>query len=204
MRERALRSIHKTEGIAFLLELSISLIHEQHGPRGTDYQEVLEPPILEIREKRASCPVQHSDSGSFRDIFKSAIAAIAVQAVRKARGLADIKIIQTVVVKVARSQSGISVNIHSGRPVQNRAPVVHSVEHLIFVGISVAESLLSYIEENGLWCTAESFFRRRPTEDSPATGVVVRPFRQPIADALLESGVPVQAHKVVANLDANV
>jgi len=191
------------ERIAFLLELSISLIHEQHRPGGADYQKVLEPSILEICEKRTSCPVQHPNSGCFRDILKSAIAAIPVQPVGKTRGLADIEIIQTVVVEVSRSQSGISVNVHSGRSVQNRAPVVHTMEHLIFVGISLAESLLRYIEKNGLSRATESFLSRRPTEDSPATGIVVRPFHQPIADALLEAGVPVLAHKVIANVDAD-
>ena len=204
MRERPLRSIHKVEGIAFLLKLSISLIHEQHRPGGADYQKVLEPFILKICKERRSCPVQHPDSGGLRDILKSSITAIPVQPVGKSRGLADIEIIQTVVVEVSRSQSGISVNVHCGRAVQNRAPVVHPMEHLIFVGISLAEGLRSYIEENGLWCAAESFFSRGPTEGSPATSIVVRPFRQPIPNALLESGVPVLAHKVVANVDTNV
>src|SRR5208282_3912051 len=167
MRERSRRSIHKVERIAPLLKLSIALI---------DDQEVLEPLILEIRKERTSGAVQHADSSRFRDILESAIAAIAVQPVGKSRGLANIEIIQTVVVKVSRRQSSIPVNIHSSGSVQNRAPVVHPVEHLIFVRLRLAKSLLSDIQENGLSRAAQGFLGRGPTEGSPATGVVMRPF----------------------------
>src|SRR4029077_2039459 len=137
-------------------------------------------------------------------IFKCAIAAIAVKAVGKPRGLADVEVIESVIVEVSGGQAAIAVDVDADSAIQKRAPVVHSVKHLDFVGVGLAESLLCDIEENGLPRAAEGFFGRGPAMDSPARGVGVSPFRRPITNAFLALCIAELANKVIANVDANV
>src|SRR4029077_20071417 len=95
-------------------------------------------------------------------IFKCAIAPIAAKAVGKSRRLADVKIIASVIVEVSSGQAAVAVDVDADSAIQKRAPVVHSVKHLVFVGLGLAESLLCDIDENGLPRAAEGFFGRGP------------------------------------------
>src|SRR4029077_13742397 len=204
VRECSLRGLGKLEGVGLDGKFSISLIDEQQRAAATDYQEILKAAVLKIRKQRASGSVRDSDAGSFRHIFKCAIAAIAIKAGGKSRKVADIKITKSVIAEVSGGQAAIAVDVDADSAIQKRAPVVHSVKHLVFVGVGLAESLLCDIDENGLPRAAEGFFGRGPAMDPPARGVGVTPFRRPIADALLALRVGELANQVIANVDAHV
>ena len=131
-------------------KFSVALVQEQQRAAAANHQKILHALVLEIGEQRAGGVIQHSDAGCFRHIFKCSIAAIAIEAVGKSRRLADVEIIKSVVVEISGGQAVVAVDVDADSAIQNRAPVVHSVKHLVFVGRGLAESLRRDVNENGL------------------------------------------------------
>ncbi len=135
------------------------------------------------------------------DVFESSITAIAIKPVRKARRLADVEIIQTVVVDIAGGQSIVSVDFDAASSVQNCAPMVDSAEHLVPVRFDVTECLLADVDEDRFARAAESFLGRLPENNSPLPGLVQSPLRAPLTDALFARTIFPAADQIVANVD---
>ena len=138
MCESSLGRPHKVESIAFAQKFSVPLIQEEQRAAAANHQEVLKPLIFEIREQSASRAVQHAHSGLFSHIFECPITAIAIEPVGKSRRLADIHVIQSIVVEISRRQAIVAVNVDPARPVENRAPIIDSVKQLILVRFRLA------------------------------------------------------------------
>src|ERR1700676_4495811 len=147
VRERSLRRPRKLEGIAFQRKLSVPLIQKEQRPAATNHQKILEPFVLKISEKRASRAIQHADSRLLRHILKRSIPLIVIETVRKSRRLADVQVVESVVVNISGRQAVVAVNVDAAGPIQNGAPVINSVKHLLFVRFRLAQRLGSNVNK---------------------------------------------------------
>ena len=95
-----------------------------------------------VGEQGAGGIVEHADSGLFRYVFKGPVAPVAVKPIGQSRGLANIEIVEAVVVEVARRHAVVAVNVHADRAIQDRAPIVGAAKHLLVVRFGRAESLM--------------------------------------------------------------
>ena len=109
------------------------MVQEEKRAAARNHQKVLKPLIVEIREQSASATVQHAHRGFFSHILERSIASIAIEPVGKSRRLTDIQVIPSVAVEVSHGQTVVSVYVNAAGSVQNRAPTINSVNHLIFV-----------------------------------------------------------------------
>ena len=82
--------------------------------------------IFEVGKNGAGGGVQNSQAGLFGDVFESAIAAIAIEAIGQAGRLADVKIVKAVVVKIACRDAIVAVDVDVGSAVEDGAPVIDS------------------------------------------------------------------------------
>src|SRR4029077_5552281 len=100
-------------------------------------------------------------------------------------------------------QAIVSVDVDPACSVENRAPVIDSAQHLIFVGFSLTESLCANVEENRFTGSTENFLRRLPAENSPPIRFVSHPLCFPIPNALLTPPVGASSDQVIANCDVD-
>ncbi len=138
MGESSLGWARELEGITLEQELAFALVQEEQRTAGANHEKILQSLVLEIREEGAGCVIQHVHSGLLRHILEGSVAALAIEAVGKPRGLADVEIIEAVVVDVSRRQAVVAIDVDPAGSVQKGAPVVNSTEHLISVRFSLA------------------------------------------------------------------
>ena len=136
--ESSLGWARELEGIALEQKLSFPLVQQEQRTAGANHEKVLHSLVLEIREEGAGRVVQHVHSGLLRHILEGSVAAIAIQAVGKPGGLANVQVVEAVVVDVSRRHAVVAIDIDPAGSVQNGAPVVNSTEHLIFVRVGMA------------------------------------------------------------------
>ena len=200
--ESSLRRLVELESIALEGESSISLVQKEQRPAAANHQEILEPFVLEVCKQCAGRGIQHADSRGLGDILERSIAAIAVKPVRKTCGLANVNVIEPVVVDVAHRHAIVTVNVDPAGAIQHRAPMVHSAQHLILVRLDLPKSLRCDVEEDGLAGAAQSLLCGPPLEDSPGVVFVGRPPGEPISNTLFAAGIS-PANQVVAYIDFN-
>src|SRR5882724_5641383 len=141
--ECALRRTRKLKRIAFERKFAVALIAKEQGAAPADDQKILKPLVFKIREQRAGRSVQDANTRFFRNIFECSIATVVVQPVGKSSRLADIEIVETIVVKIACRQAIVSVHIDAARAIHDGAPMVDAIRKMISVRFRSPENLSS-------------------------------------------------------------
>ena len=107
------------------------LIQEEQGAAAANHKKILKPLVLKVGKQSARSIVQHADSGFLRYIFKCSVAAVAVEPIWQSRRLADIEIIESIIVEIARGHTVVAVNINAARAIQDSSPVIGPAKHLV-------------------------------------------------------------------------
>ena len=100
------------------------LIQKEQRTAAANHKKILPPLVLKVGEQSARGVVEHADSGLFRYVFKGSVAAVAVEPIWQSGRLADIEIVEAVIVEVARRHAIVAVNVNAACAIQNRAPVI--------------------------------------------------------------------------------
>ena len=85
---------------------------------------------------------------AFGDVFERSVAAIAIEPVGQARGLADVEIVEAVVVDVGDRDSVVAVDVDAAGAVEHGAPVVGAMQQLGRVGRIAAERRGGDVDED--------------------------------------------------------
>ena len=88
--------------------------------------------------------------------------AVAIEAVRQARGLADIEIVETVVVVVSRGDAVVAVDIDADGSIENGSPVIGAVQQLRALGFDSGECVRGHVDKGGAVCAADCLFAGFP------------------------------------------
>ena len=104
--------------------------------------------------------------------------------VRQTGGLANIEIIEAVIVEVAHRDAVVAIDVHPDSAVEHGAPVVCAVEQLPVVGIGFAQSLRRDIDKYGTLRRRDNFLARFPLAGLPGAGFAADPLGAPRADTL--------------------
>src|SRR6185369_7075052 len=126
--ERSLWRSGKLERVPLQGKRSVALIEEEQGSGAAHNQQILPAPVQEIDKECACGAVEHANARLVSNVFKRAIPTIAIQAVGQTVGLADVQIIESVVVEIARRYSVVAVDIHPNRTVENGSPIIRPVQ----------------------------------------------------------------------------
>src|SRR5580698_3971080 len=110
MCERPLRSICKLECVTLESERPIPFVEEEERTAATNHQKILKSVVLKVGKESASGIVQHSDARLFCYVFKGSVAPVTVEPVGQPRRLADIKIVESIVVEVTRGHTVVAVS----------------------------------------------------------------------------------------------
>src|SRR5579863_5006024 len=133
MGKGALGLLRKAKRIVSEGEGAIVLILIEQRAGAAEDEEILEAAVAEIGEECGCSVVEHADSRLVGDVLEGAVPTIAIEAVRQAGWLADVEIIEAVVVVVARCDTIVAVDINANGAIENGTPVVCSVEKLLCV-----------------------------------------------------------------------
>src|SRR5277367_582616 len=119
MGERSLGGMLKLERVALQREGPIPLIEKQQGTAAANHQQVLAPLVCKVGEQGARGVVQYANPGFFRYVFHGPVAPVTVEPVRQSRRLADIEIIETVIVVIPDCYSVVAVDVDTARPIEH-------------------------------------------------------------------------------------
>ena len=104
------------------------LIQKQQRAAAANHKKILPSLVFKVGEQGARSIVEHADAGFFRYVFKRPVAPVAVKPVWQARRLANIEIIEAVIVEVARRHAIVAVNVDAACAIQNCPPIVGARE----------------------------------------------------------------------------
>src|ERR1700722_4586232 len=105
--------------------------------------------VVEVSEECTCRVFQEAQTRSISDVLEGSIAAIAIEAVGKSGGLANVEIVEAVVVDVGDRDSVMAVDVDAASGVKHGAPVVAAVQELSGIGRIAAESNCGDIDEDG-------------------------------------------------------
>jgi len=209
--EGALGLLRETKSIALEGEGAVAAIFVEQGTGAAEDEEILEAAVAEVGEEGGGGVIEDADAGLFGHIFESAVATISVEAVGQAGGLADVEIVEAVVVVIACCDAVVAVDIDTDGAVEDCAPVVGAVEKLLRVGLIRADGLGGDVDEGGAAEGGGSFIAGLPAAGFPgwrcvlgcSGGGVFGAVHVPGADAFFGEGVFVLEDEVVAEGDAD-
>ena len=98
--ERSLWSIGKLKRAWFLEKLAAALVQKQKRAARAHDDRILPPIIVEVGKQRACCVVEDSQAGRFGDVLEASISAVSIKAIGQTRGLANVEIVEAIVVDV--------------------------------------------------------------------------------------------------------
>ena len=124
------------------------MIQEEQRATAANHEEILMPLVLKVGEESARGIIEYTDSGFFCYIFKCSIAPVTVKPIWQASRLADIEIVETVIIEIARCHAIVTVNINAASSVENRPPIIDAVKHLVRVRLHAPESLGGNVNEH--------------------------------------------------------
>ena len=133
-RERLLWRLGKVKCIGLVSEFAAPLIEKQHRPPSAYHNQILLAIIIEICKKRTSRIVQDADSRFLRHILEGSISSVTIQAIGKSSGLTNVQIVKAIVINVPNRNTVVAVDVNAACAVENRPPVVRSVQQLRRVG----------------------------------------------------------------------
>ena len=165
--ECSLRRPRELKGVPLDRERAVSLIEKEQRAPATHHQQVLQPLVPKIGEERARSAVQHSDAGLFCHVFKSPVALVSIKPVRQSCRLADVKIVEAIVVIVAGRHAVVAVHIDAARAIEHRTPVIGAAKHLTFVRLHSAKRLSGHVKKDSPARAAQRLFPCLPTSGLP-------------------------------------
>ena len=92
-------------------KFAVPFVQKQQRAIGPNDDQVLTAVVVEVGKQRAGSIFENAESRRFRDVLEGAVAAIAIETVRQAGGLADVEIVETVAVDVADRNAIVAVDI---------------------------------------------------------------------------------------------
>ena len=98
--ECSLWNIGELKRSRFLAKCSAALVQEQERSARTHDYNILKPVIIEVCKERTRRIVEDPKARGFGDVFKSTISTISIKAVGKTRGLANIEVVEAIVINV--------------------------------------------------------------------------------------------------------
>src|SRR5258708_2522912 len=200
MGEGALRGACELKCVALEGKCSGAVIEKQKWAAATNDEEILHTLIFEIGEQRAGGGVEHTDAGFFGDVVEGAVAAIAIETIGKSRRLADVEVVETVVVNVGGGEAVVAVDVDAARAVEHGAPVVDPAQHLLAVRFGVAESLRGNVDKDRRRGAVDRFRGGLPSLGAPRVRLTASPARCPISDALFARAIRARrAHRKLVN-----
>ena len=132
--ESSLRRIRELECVGLLAKLAAAFIQKQQRAVGAHHNDVLAAVIVEIGEQRARRIFQDPQAGRLGDVFERSVAAIAIETIGQAGRLANVKIVEAVVVDVSDRDSVVPVDVDARRAIEHGSPVVRPVQQLRRIG----------------------------------------------------------------------
>ena len=179
VRERSLWRTGKLEGVGLHGKGPVALIEKEHGTGAANDEKVLKSRIPKVDEQGAGGIVEHAHSGLFRYVFKGSVALVAVKTIGQSRGLAEIEIVEAVVVEVAHGSAVVGVNVHADRAVKDRAPIVGAVKQLLVVRFGRSESLVRDVNKHWPARNAQRLLAGFPSLRQPTCCFIARPLGAP-------------------------
>ena len=89
------------ECVWLLAKFAATLIQKQQRAAGAYHNQVLSPVVVDVGKKRARGILKHAYSGCFRDVLKGAVAAVSIKPIGKTGRLANVKVVESVIVDIA-------------------------------------------------------------------------------------------------------
>ena len=172
MGKRPLRRALELERVLLDRKRSIALIEKKQRTTTANDQKVLPSFVFEVCEQGARRVVQHADAGLLRHVFQRPIAPVAVEPVWQARRLADIQVIESVIVVVTRGDPIVAVNIDAAGTIQNGAPIVGATKHLRRIRLRLSQGVPRDIHESRLIGNRYCFYLRLPPSCCPPFCIV--------------------------------
>ncbi len=124
-------------------------LRNSSGPERAEHDQILMAGVAEIGEQRAGGFVQNAEAGALGDVFGGAIGPDLVEAVGQAAGLADIDLVDAVVVDIADGDSLVAVDVDARGGIEARAPVGIAIQQLLLEGRGGAENVGGDVAEEG-------------------------------------------------------
>ena len=191
------------ECVALELEAAIALIDEKQRAAAADDKQILTAPVVEICKQSAGGAVEHANAGLLGDVFKGAVAAIAIEAIGKAGRLAYIEVVKSIVVEVSGGDPIVAVNVDAAGSIKYCAPVVDAAQHLLMEGFAFTECLRGNVNKRRTVKHADGFLDRLPSVGLPSADFVLRPLGVPETDSLFANSFGARGDDVIANLQAD-
>ena len=180
-------------------KLPAALIQEQQRAVRPHHDDILAAIVVKVGEQRTGCVLEDAEARRLRDVLERSVAAIAKQPVGKARGLADVQIVEPIAIDVGDRDSVVAVDIDAARAIENSPPIIRSADQLRRIRRIAAESLLSDVGEDRLGSAAPCFIQRLPTAQPEFACRQRIPLEIPISDPLLAVKVAARAHEFIAH-----
>ncbi len=197
--EGALRRRGEVEGVWLLVKFSVAVVQEEQRAVGADYDEVLAAVIVNVDEEGAGGVFDYAYAAGLRDVFEGAVAAIAVEAVGQASGLADVEIVEAVIVDVADGDAVVSVDVDAAGSVEDGAPVVGAVLELGSVGGVAAKRGGRDVGIDAGGGAALGFLFCLPAQEAEVSGRSGFPGQIGVSDSLLAVDVRSGGDDFIAN-----
>ena len=160
---RAKRNASLFEG-----EGAVALIEKEQRAAAADDEKVLESVVAKVGEECACGVVEHIDAGLFCHVFEGAIAAIAVEAIGQAGGLADVEVVEAVVVEIADGEAVVAVDIDAAGAIEHGSPVIGAAEQSGHDTNRLRRGRARLLHERGAGGSADGFFSGLPFSCLPA------------------------------------
>ena len=197
--ERSLRRVRELERVRLLPKLAAAFIQKQQRAVGAHHDHVLAAVVVEIGEQRAGRVFQDPQAGGFGDVFERSVAAVAIEAIGQARRLANIEIVEAVVVDVGDRDAVVSVDVDAARAVEHRAPVVRAMQQLRRVGRIAAERGGSDVDIDRANWNGPAFRRALANCADETRRKKTAPMPNPSSHALFAIEAGARAHDFIAN-----
>ena len=149
--ERSLRRIGELKRVGLEAKFAAALIQEQQRTVGAYDDQILPAVVVEVGENRAGRIFEQSDSGRLGDVLERSVAAIAIEPVGKAGGLADVEIVEAVAIDVADRNAVVAVDVDAAGAIENRAPIIDAAQHLFAVGRSALRTRWARCLQTRAW-----------------------------------------------------
>src|SRR5580700_5455423 len=168
--ESSLRRVGEMKRIGLLAKLSAALVEEQKRAVRAHNYNVLASVVVEVGKKSAGGVFEDAQAGCFRDVLERSISAISIKTVGQARGLADIEIVEAVVIDIGDGDSIVPVDIDAAGAVEHCAPVVSPAQQLRRIRGVAAENGSSNVHKDWRSGTTLGLVEDPPAAHAEFTG----------------------------------
>ena len=190
-----MRNVRELKRVRLQAKPPFALVEEQQRAVGSNDKEILAAIIVKIRKKSARRIFKDANAGCFRDVVERSVATVSIKPVGETGRLANVDIVEAIVIDVANSHAVVAVNVNAARAVQTGAPIVHSVNELLGIRGIVTDRLLRDIRKPLLSGSAAGLAVSPPVLEP----VVGRPLQLPKSHALFTMEISSAANQLIAH-----